>query len=45
MTYVLDSGPLINMFRHYYADRFPSLWQRFDGMVEAGEIVSVSEVA
>jgi hypothetical protein len=45
MTYVLDSGPLINMFRHYYPDRFPSLWQRFDGMAEAGELVSVSEVA
>ena len=45
MTYVLDSGPLINMFRHYYPDRFPSLWQRFDAMVGAEELVSVREVA
>ena len=45
MTYVLDSGPLIIMFRHYYPERFPSLWQRFDAMVETGELVSVSEVA
>lgn len=45
MTYILDSGPLIIMFRHYYPDRFPSLWSRFDAMVEANEIISVSEVA
>src|SRR5690606_5661599 len=23
----MDSGPLIDMFRHYYPERFPSLWQ------------------
>ena len=23
--YVFDSGPLIDMFRHYYRERFPSL--------------------
>lgn len=33
------------MFRHYYPDRFPSLWQRFDAMVNAGGLVSVREVA
>ena len=33
------------MFRHYYPDRFPSLWQRFDAMAQAGVLVSVSEVA
>lgn len=45
MIYVMDSGPLIIMFRHYYEDRFPSLWQRFDEMRESGSIVSVSEVS
>jgi len=45
VTYVLDSGPLIIMFRHYYPERFPSLWQRFADMAAAGELVSVSEVA
>ena len=25
-AYVFDSGPLINLFRHYYRERFPSLW-------------------
>lgn len=33
------------MFRHYYPERFPSLWQRFDAMAEVGNLVSVSEVA
>lgn len=33
------------MFRHYYPDRFPSLWERFDEMVNAQRMVSVSEVA
>ena len=45
MIYVLDTGPLILMFRHYYPDRFPSLWQRFDDMRTLGELVSVREVA
>lgn len=26
-VYVFDSGPLIDLFRHYYRDRFPSLWE------------------
>lgn len=25
--YVFDSGPLIDLFRHYYPSRFPSLWE------------------
>lgn len=33
------------MFNHYYPERFPSLWQRFDEMVEGGGLISVSEVA
>ena len=45
MIYVLDSGPLIIMFRHYYPDRFPSLWERFDEMVETERMISVSEVS
>ena len=45
MIYVLDSGPLIIMFRHYYPARFPSLWERFDEMVKTGRMVSVSEVS
>ena len=42
--YVFDSGPLIDLFSHYYRERFPSLWQNFDGMVAAGRITSTREV-
>jgi len=44
MIYVFDSGPLIVMFRHYYRNRFPSLWELFDEMIENGGIISVREV-
>ncbi len=44
MIYVFDSGPLIVMFKHYYRDRFPSLWVLFDEMIENGGIISVREV-
>ena len=43
--YVFDSGPLIDLFRHYYRERFPSLWQQFDEMVEDGRITSTREVS
>lgn len=39
-VYVFDSGPLIDLFRHYYRERFPSLWGNFDGMVEDRRITS-----
>lgn len=44
MKYIFDSGPLIDMFRHYYPERFPSLWEKFDALVSKGEIISVREV-
>ena len=43
--YVFDSGPLIDLFRHYYRERFPSFWQQFDEMVEDGRITSTREVS
>ena len=43
-VYVFDSGPLIDLFRHYYRTRFPSLWERFDEMVADGTITSTREV-
>lgn len=45
MNYVFDSGPLIWMFRYYYPDRFPSLWEEFDVLVSEQRIISVKEVA
>ncbi len=44
MIYVFDSGPLIVLFRHYYPDRFPSLWENFNALVTEQRIVSVREV-
>jgi hypothetical protein len=44
MSYVFDSSPLISLFRSYYRRRFPSLWERFDTLVEEGELVSTREV-
>jgi hypothetical protein len=45
VIYVFDSGPLIVLFRHYYPERFPSLWQRFARAIGEGTIVSVREVS
>ena len=44
MKYVFDSDSLINLFRHYYPERFPTLWENFDSLVSGGNIVSVREV-
>lgn len=44
MIYVFDSNTLINLFQHYYRNRFPSLWDRFDEAVTIRNIVSVREV-
>jgi len=44
MKYVFDSDSLINLFRHYYPERFPTLWEKFDALVSAGELISVREV-
>jgi hypothetical protein len=44
MIYVFDRGPLIDLFRHYYRRRFPSLWERFDSMVADERITSTRDV-
>ncbi|MFC1781432.1 PIN domain-containing protein, partial [Planctomycetota bacterium] len=44
MKYVFDSGSLLNLFWHYYPERFPTLWVKFDALVSDGELVSVREV-
>ena len=44
MKYVFDSNSLIDLFRHYYPDRFPTLWKQFNTLITEGEIVSVREV-
>lgn len=44
MIYVFDSSPLIVLFKYFYLERFPSLWEKFDSMVSAQQIISVREV-
>ena len=44
MKYVFDSDSLINLFRHYYPKRFPSLWNKFDDLVSSRKLFSVKEV-
>ncbi len=44
MKYVFDSGPLIDLFRHYYPSRFPTLWEKFQALVLGEEFISVREV-
>lgn len=42
--YVFDTSPLTTLFKNYYPARFPSLWEKFDALVDGGEIVSAKEV-
>lgn len=43
MIYIFDTSALMHLFRHYYKDRFPSLWEAFDDEVDNGNIISVRE--
>jgi hypothetical protein len=42
--YVFDTSSLIVLFTHFYQNRFPSLWERFDTLITSQKIVSVREV-
>lgn len=44
MIYIFDSDSLIDLFRHYYPERFPSLWMKFDALVSEQRIISVRDV-
>ena len=44
MSYVFDNSPLSALFRNYYRKTFPSLWHRFDQLVDDGRLVSTREV-
>lgn len=41
--YVFDNSPLSALFRNYYRKTFPSLWTKFDDLVNAGHLVSTRE--
>ena len=44
MIYVFDCSSLSNILNHYYPDRFPSFWGKFNDMVKNGNLISVREV-
>lgn len=43
MTYVIDTNSFIVM-GHYFPNRFPSFWERFNRCVDDGGVISVREV-
>ena len=43
MPYVIDNSSL-NVLKHYYPEQFGSFWERFDGYIDRGEVISVKEV-
>lgn len=44
MTYIFDTSCFIVLFNHFYLGRFPSLWEKFDQLIEEKKIISVREV-
>ncbi|HOU97162.1 MAG TPA: DUF4411 family protein [Bacteroidales bacterium] len=42
--YIVDSNSLSAILNHYYPDRFPSFWNKFNNYVRASDICSVREV-
>ncbi len=44
MIYVFDTSSLIVLFRHFYPERFPSLWEKFEAMIDNKEFISSREV-
>jgi hypothetical protein len=43
MTYVMDTSSF-SVCGNYFPTRFPTFWQSFDALVQAGGIISVREV-
>jgi len=44
VIYSFDTSPLSSLFRNFYRSRFPSLWVKFDALVDNGQILSTREV-
>lgn len=43
MRYVFDSAPLIDL-KHYYSSVFERFWEKFDALVDNGDIIAPREV-
>jgi hypothetical protein len=44
VIYIFDNSPLSSLFKNFYRSCFPSLWGKFDALVDNGQILSVREV-
>lgn len=44
MIYVFDTSAFSVLFKHFYRDRFPSLWERFDALCDTNRLTSSREV-
>jgi hypothetical protein len=44
MIYIFDNSSLSNILNHYYQDRFPSFWEKFNEIIRNGNLISVREV-
>jgi hypothetical protein len=44
VIYIFDTSPLSSLLRNFYRRRFPSLWEKFDVLVDNRQILSVREV-
>ena len=40
-----DTNAFSQMFHSFYRNRFPTLWEKFDKLIENGKITSTREVA
>lgn len=41
--YVIDTSVVSALHKNYYREHFPSLWKKFDDMVESGQVTSTRE--
>ena len=44
MTYVIDTSSFIDLFQYYDRGVFPSLWRRFEELVNRRILISVIQV-
>lgn len=44
MIYVFDSNSLSTILKHYYVERFPTFWEKFNETIKDGTVISVREV-
>ncbi|OQY01874.1 MAG: hypothetical protein B6I26_02605 [Desulfobacteraceae bacterium 4572_130] len=44
MIYIFDTCAFITLFENFYSKRFPSLWEKFDNLIDQQRIISVREV-